>query len=121
MPRPRRRRPRSRAAACARAGDGVRAGRRGGVVVLHDLTTLDLTAPGTRCLRAALDEVLEPLEVASHPPLDHAQRSTEILDRALGVHVELEGHPRARGALRLESNGAVIARTLGAPPRDHGV
>src|SRR5712671_7213653 len=56
---------------------------------------LDLATPRPGLLAAPrLDELLEALHVALDAVLDEAQRRTRILDRPLGVHVELERDPR---------------------------
>src|SRR5204862_7836905 len=60
------------------------------VVVADDLAFLDLTAPGAGLLLVHLHVRLEALEVRARRALDEAQAAAELLDRPVGVDVEVE-------------------------------
>src|SRR5690606_24593914 len=85
---------------------------RGGRVVL------DLAAPRAGLHATALDEVLEALQVALDPPVDHAQRIADLFLHPLGLVVHLHHDARLRIVQAMERDVAAIARAGRAGPCD---
>src|SRR5690606_18472428 len=76
-------------------------------------------APGARLPPASLlDELLEALEVALGARGHHAEEVADVLDDALGLVVDLQGHPRRVVAQTVEGDHARVARARGAGPGD---
>ena len=77
---------------------------------------LDLAAPLAGLAAAALDHLLEAVEVALDPPLGDAQRVAGLLDDALGLGVELDHHARLVVVEAVEGDDAGVVRAArGAP------
>src|SRR5207237_6476112 len=82
------------------------------------LTLLDLAAPGARLTPAALDELLEALEVALDAGLHDAQRVGDVLHDALGLVVDLQHHARPVVVDAVEGHHAGVPGAAAARPRD---
>jgi hypothetical protein len=85
------------------------------------LAVLNLAPPGAGLLAAALDQLLEPLEIAAHLSLDDPEEvARDILGAGLALDVHLDVDPRLIVAELLEGDDAVVL-DLAADrlPRDH--
>src|SRR5688572_33088603 len=75
-----------------------------------DVVLPDLPAPSAGRDAAALDELLEPLEISLCLPLDEAEGVSDRLDRALRLDVELQGDPGPAVVEAMELHHARILR-----------
>src|SRR5919204_3407221 len=91
---------------------------RSGHFALPDLAVLDLAAPAPALVTTGLQEFFEALEVAFDAPFDQAERVCRVLDRAFGVVVELQHHPRAVVRDAVKGHGARVPCTTAARPGD---
>src|SRR5690606_153090 len=71
-------------------------------------------APPTRFAAARLDKLLERLDRALQPRVQHADRIADVLHGAFGFVSHHEAHARRVGAQRFEADGAGVDRTRSA-------
>src|SRR5512134_3043377 len=82
------------------------------------LAALDLSAPGAGLDAAALDELLEALQVALHAAAVHPQDAAERLHQAGGLVLHLNSDPRLGLAQVVERDDAGVAVALDRLPGD---
>src|SRR2546425_4268521 len=89
-----------------------------GDLALVHLAVLDLAAPGARLASAALDELLEALEVGLDARAHDTQRIGDVLHDALRLVVHLQHHLRALIVEPMEGDDAGVPGAAAARPRD---
>src|ERR687896_1701815 len=82
---------------------------------------MNFAAPRAGLPAAALDELLEPLEVAFHAPAVGAERAAELLLEPFGLVLHANGDLRVVPVERQERDEARVAVATGCPPGDAGV
>src|SRR5215211_502060 len=78
----------------------------------------DLAPPRAALRPARLDQLLEALEVALHPPVGRAELVAELLLDALGHPVELHHHARAVLVELVEGHHAGVVLAVRVAPGD---
>src|SRR4051812_30727726 len=86
--------------------------------LLGDVAVLDDAAPRAGLLVAHLDERLEALEVGARRPLGEPRPAGDLLDRALGVDVDVELDARQAVAELVEGDDADVLHAARRPPDD---
>src|SRR4029079_18623531 len=97
-------------------GPGASSGREGCVRSAGGL--LDRAPPRAALRAPILAERLEALEIALHATLDEAERVADRLDRAVGLDLELQGHPGPALTEAMERHDARVAGSVDGGPRD---
>src|SRR5262245_23118131 len=77
----------------------------------------DFAAPGAGLHSAALDHVLEALEVALDAPAVHAERAADLLENAVGLVLHLHGHAGLVVGEAVEGDDPGVAVALNGLPR----
>src|SRR3954471_7492226 len=77
---------------------------------------VDVAPPAALFLAAALDELLEPLQVGPHLAVVGADQRAGLLNQALGLPVDLDGDPALGVAEPVEGHHAGVAGAVGALP-----